>query len=65
MKCGLDDYLLTHTVEDLMNLPKVTLSGPGWALEKKAHKAREARREKKQAVEARPRKRKKRRYRRS
>jgi len=52
MKCGLDDYLLTHTVEDLMNLPKVTLSGPGWALEKKAHKAREARREKKQAVEA-------------
>src|SRR5690242_11293293 len=49
MKCGLDDYLLTHTIDDLMKLPKLTLSGPGWGLEKKALKAREKKREKKRA----------------
>ena len=51
MKCGLDDYLLMHTVEDLMKLTNVTFSDPGWAIEKKAHKAREAKREKKRADE--------------
>jgi hypothetical protein len=51
-KCGLDDFLLSHSVDDLQKLPKVTLAGPGWTLEKKAHKAREARRDKKGEVEA-------------
>jgi Domain of unknown function (DUF3854) len=47
-KRGLDDFLLTESVEALMTLPKITLTGPGWALEKKAHKAREAKRDKKE-----------------
>jgi Domain of unknown function (DUF3854) len=43
-KRGLDDFLLTETVEDLMRLPKLTLNGPGWARERIAHKVREKKR---------------------
>src|SRR5262245_47087396 len=53
-KQGLDDFLLVNTVDDLMKLPKVTLGGKGWALEKKAHKVREAKRKQKAEVETEP-----------
>jgi Protein of unknown function (DUF3631) len=53
-KQGLDDFLLTHSVEDLLKLPKITLGGKGWALERKAHKAREAKKKQKAEVEAEP-----------
>jgi hypothetical protein len=47
-KRGLDDFLLTESVEALMKLPKSTLGGKGWALQKKALKSREAKRERRQ-----------------
>src|SRR5262249_16704043 len=53
-KQGLDDFLLVNTVDDLMKLPKVTLGGKGWTLEKKAHKAREAKRKQKAEVQDEP-----------
>src|SRR5262245_20027537 len=53
MKCGLDDFLKHHTVDDLLKLPKVTLTGAGWKHERQAHKAREAKREKRR-LEAEP-----------
>jgi hypothetical protein len=40
-KQGLDDFLLTHDVQELMKLPKLTLGGKGWSFAKKTHKARE------------------------
>src|SRR5262245_28792282 len=51
-KQGLDDFLLTHTADDLAKLPKITLGGKGWSLEKRAHKAREAKRKQKAEAEA-------------
>jgi hypothetical protein len=45
-KRGLDDFLLSEDVDTLMKLPKVTLNGPGWILEKQAHKAKTAKRQK-------------------
>jgi hypothetical protein len=48
-KQGLDDFLLTNGVDDLLKLPKITLSGKGWALEKRAHKVREKKRKNKDA----------------
>jgi len=53
-KQGLDDFLLTNSVDDLTKLPKLTLTGPGWALEKKAHKAREKKRKAKDEVGSEP-----------
>jgi Domain of unknown function (DUF3854) len=43
-KRGLDDFLATESVDALMKLPTLTLTGPGWATEKQAHKIREKRR---------------------
>src|SRR5262245_27660130 len=51
-KQGLDDFLLTHTIDELMKLAKIKLGGKGWALEKKAHKIREKKH--KEKVEAEP-----------
>src|SRR5262245_3313384 len=45
-KCGLDYFLKAHTADELLALPKVTLTGAGWKHERQAHKAREAKREK-------------------
>jgi hypothetical protein len=53
-KQGLDDFLLTHTTDDLMKLPKITLGGKGWSLAKKTHKAREAKKKQKAEAENEP-----------
>jgi hypothetical protein len=53
-KQGLDDFLLANSVDDLLKLPKITLGGKGWALEKKAHKIRERKRKAKVEIESEP-----------
>jgi len=54
-KQGLDDFLLANSIEALAKLPKITLGGPGWTLEKKAYKVREKKRKAKDAkVESEP-----------
>jgi hypothetical protein len=49
-KIGLDDFLLTNSIDALMELNKLTLGGPGWAHEREVYKGYKAKKRKERAA---------------